>query len=547
MVTDAISWVRIPGSWERADLSQMENESSQPRKPKKKGKKGRIARDLAEVRSPVHDEWRELKSLTSRVPVWDLWAGCMGIAMFADDPEDVNPMMLDDDTCLVRASAFSWLAMVSVPPGHWEGERNRGVRHTAVFKHSIEHGALKLSLDGSKLKWDHWRLPFDKLRRNGKVRVAGVHSPDALNSNYHPREFSIANAVLRSMVTQGRTFRRSWRKNYDGEPETGIYFGADKTCVDEVPHAAHSIPRPWVRLADGVTSEWLVEASMVKTIRGESLAPELQRRFVYALGNGLPISAPVNGTFVGTCDPPESHSGRKGLVWFLFEGEDKHVCVPSVKGHTTLHIDVGQTVRTGDEIGFMSRQLPQKWFDIRSDFSRYNRLSEFGISPETRQLMVELWLDQQIYYTPAGAFAPYCLVSAANTQNSGELVSGWYFNVATSVDCYNERLDAYIFPALRQRTWDDFTVDLLDIAVNLTPRDERFSLDKIKEKKVARKKAKVKEDPNPTENHAFVPKRRRRKKTGKGPDPCAKHDFVVERNEGETVVQTPTKKARVKV
>jgi hypothetical protein len=428
-----------------------------------------IITDFAQLRSPAHEEWRELRSMAASIPTWDLWSGCIGLAVYPVDPQNLTVLDKPDAGVLIPAEELTWMAMVDLPPGRWNEKPVKPVRFVTTAKAKLHCRVPRIDFTQPELKWNHWRIPFDTIRRGKRIMQAGTHSPDALNSRKHEREFYIANRCLRAMLTQARTFRKSWKKAYQDTP--GVYYGADGTVADKKVRCEDAMPRPYYQLHEDVRGYDLLKATMVTVDGAELLCPGVIEHFIRDLADGLEVRSPVSGVYQGITQETKTETMH------LIHGDEEAYTVRLMKKHGSLHVKPGDKVRKGDAIGFAARQLPDVWKKLRSPFARYGRLSNYGIGPKVLRHHLINWFDRKIITVDSKSFIDAELAITACTNPKAEgFITGLWFDTVRDLDCLNEhdKVWAYIPPAMRQRNWNDWRFSCGALELDCRPYDPRL-------------------------------------------------------------------------
>lgn len=420
----------------------------------------------------ANKDWRQLRTMSAEIPKQAIWSGCLGLAAYPKNADRVTVIELAGDVVLVPIEEMSWLVMLDIPPGNWLEKPYLCRRYTAVTEMSIEAGALRLTLNKPSKTWDHWNLPAGRSER----------------------EFAIANRTLKAMLTYGRTFRAPWKAKAAvfAALGQGIYFGEEQNLVtaDAVPRFEEAFFRPYAELSSRATVPRLLSGATT-SIRGVSqLNASVMEAFVSALEAGLPIRSKVQGEYVGSCPTPSygnMTAAQESLChWqgFLTQtnGLSSQHKIPLVTGHGMLHIKPGDKVRVGDEIGFATAELPTGWRELSGYAAKYYSLPRFGVSTVMRDLLLHHWLESQIERCPASGkrFIPYELVAAAATREGSNqtLMERAWLNVVVPTNCWNDKVNGYILPALRQPRWNKFRFTHCGVDMDLQPRDPRFIVTK---------------------------------------------------------------------
>src|SRR5712691_4462215 len=90
--------------------------------------------------TPLHRQWRHDRLLRQRVPLYEAWRGCLGLAMLLERPDDTHAY---GKLALVPNQQLTWLALRDVPVGHFPGSsllNRRDVNYVNAAQARLRYG-----------------------------------------------------------------------------------------------------------------------------------------------------------------------------------------------------------------------------------------------------------------------------------------------------------------------------------------------------------------------------------------------------------------------
>jgi hypothetical protein len=400
-------------------------------------------------------EWRQLQQARLSVGPDAAWPGCVGIAwMLRGQPAAIE---LKNELVLVHRRDLSWLTMSYVPArrmGFPSGAPN--FWWAAVERAWLSNGALRIGGRQPWLGWGHQYLP------GGSARLA-------LDAAAHPQEYDLANAVMRTMLSSACNRLPGYRRA--NPPADGLYFGEDRTSypLQDVPPASACFPVPYVALDADVDLDALLDSAFDGRERPCEFAATLpqaglRESLCADLAAGLPVRSPFAGTYLGLVPPPPGcpTERRRHCRFHAFKLTDGSTRLLRLFHKTELQRRPGEPVRLGDELGYETPLLAEDWQQLSSPEQFVSLYSDAWFSPRNQRYyglpetelaqLIRNWFTRQALYQGGRLFIPYQLIATAMTRPGGcPAVRGIYFNIVnTSIDTFNERLNAGILPAIPQ-------------------------------------------------------------------------------------------------
>jgi hypothetical protein len=412
--------------------------------------------------------WTFHRRLTAAIPPGAAWRGCIGLGLLASPDAFID--LGDDAQLFVPDAAVAWAVLLDIPPGHWLG-KNRPVHYGAVFQTAFEDGLPELSVRrGHRLAFDFARLPY-RAGREGKP------SMDRLNMDDHPQLTQVFNGLELAMTSTAMRFRRRWA-NY--RPQFLQQIGAEGNDVPllfgagpegTVAPAEVWFPRaylgfPWSQ----AEALWRAETDAEKATEQPHLSRPLLQAFVGDVSRGLPLIAPFDGTFTGG-GPETWEDVRCFRIDFETEGGTR--CL-YVSGRASLSIRPGEKVIANAVIGTEGLRRPPCWKGVRTQACREWLARSVGYAQA--QFLLRAWWERQWrYIRPDYVHAPADLVCWVATRLLSADPSVLLWEVNRCQDYFRPDCNAFVFPTLTMRTWDQFHQALPGgLEGDFTPADPRF-------------------------------------------------------------------------
>ena len=375
-------------------------------------------------------EWSKSKKLFKAIPMKYGCSQNVGLAAFVKDVVPVNGHMVAPN------ASVEWVGLVDVPAKSLLGSYNRIYRHAFVTKACWRHGPTIDAAEAS-VSWDHWLRPGELVEDTFTGEIEHLHA---------------ANLLLKVMLTSAFKFRHDWRCR--DERSEGLkhqtYWG-NGLHTEKTPWPREWMLRPWVSIKGINATELLQRCLVICEGEGPEYPQGLLRQFLRDVKGNLAIKAPTDGKFLGRVEAPKGESQRGSkIVWLAFRDSQKTNHFVPVSKLANIHRQPGDSVRVGDEIGYAMPRLSRDLFTT-SDPRLF--LSELGrvFGPDLAQFWLEQWLWSLTDMVNGERIIPFYLVANAATRCVDNCFNLFGWECSQREDKYiNERLAAYIFPAIKQ-------------------------------------------------------------------------------------------------
>jgi hypothetical protein len=255
-----------------------------------------------------------------------------------------------------------------------------------------------------------------------------------------------------------------------GESAPGLSFGA---CDhDHVARTVTWMPRAYLafkhahrdRIFGWSTDDGLGRAS-------PHYANGLRQAFCDDIGRSLPVHAPVSGTFVCAVKSAIDDLPTMDLV---FEHGYCDRWVVRVARQARVHVLPSQAVCEGQLVASDGpREVPEGWDGMSLQRQWARELPRLA-PPRRLAFWVRLWFERQfVAIRPGLVHIPSNLAALAARKHA--VAEALYWDVSPAMACYDEAVDAFVFPPLQRHAGSDLVGVLPgEIAFDLTPTDPRY-------------------------------------------------------------------------
>ncbi len=432
-----------------------------------------IPRRFSQFNSPEHAAWRRHRQLLLQIRARDVWRGCMGLALITTHPSSgvVKPGRL-----FVPDEHVRWVSLVDIPRHHFRLRRPREVHWAAVYRTRVRHGMPTIGGDVDAA-YDFRIMPFDRIRHGAQIVE---HGPDALDPVESPDLFRVLNAVNWAMTGTAFFCRAAWRARREGflesipknlGHEAGVLpFGDGRQQATAKP--ATWMPRAYLAFRDkhrDKVFDWATRSGLSDDFPHYSYL--LKLRLCEDLGRSMPVCAPISGTFV--CAARSTFQGMATLA-LVFERSACERQIVQVTAQARIRVLPSQSVREGDVVAFDGPEnVPADW-DALSLQKRWNRVLPKLLPRSRFETWVRLWFERQ-FVTIRDGFVHVPSNLAALAAKSHAVAEALHWDLAPAMEHYNEAVDAFVFPPLRLKAWQQYTGVLPgEVVFDFTPRDMRF-------------------------------------------------------------------------
>ncbi len=280
------------------------------------------------------------------------------------------------------------------------------------------------------------------------------------------------------MTSAAFAFRASWQhRRSDFYAALGLnrqanrilIFGASKQ-YDMVPPPSIWMPTPYLGFPAGLRDRFWDWVTRGETGRRPHYRRLMRHCFCDDLAAGMPVPAPHSGRFEGS-EVASNHGLPVAALRFTGVAPDQSMAV-LVSRHANLHVRPGQLVKEGDVIANDRLMIGNGWEYL--DYSRWRRELPRLLPWNRLEGFLRLWFRRQfIDLTPGFVHLPVRLALTAACRYAVRALLYW--DVTAALPYFDEACEAFVFPTLRIRRWDDFSGKLPgEVLYDLTPTDPRF-------------------------------------------------------------------------
>ena len=329
------------------------------------------------------------------IPVSRLWPGCAGMAVLLDGLSSVSA-----DGHWVPGGSLSFVSQTVIPTGYFTESPNREVRYVSVSCPVVRNGVLSLGQSSRIL--DFRKAPFDVRDRGGwSIEAGSTQAPLALNTRKESRLLRVLNRVTEGMQAAGIRLQDDWwqavskRDKLTSRPP----IPCGETEVTDLPATRFTFPVPYVRVPALTPRSLLVS----QTYRGVLPRPLIQS-FCRAVAKGLPVRAPVSGTYGGI---RRSYRDRDYLMHILRK-DSKEVLLKLPK-FSLVTKRPGDHVTEGESMGNLvlaaakdweRKPFFMQWLDLRKQWGEELLLD-----------VVAEWLKLETVFVYGESCLPYPLLA----------------------------------------------------------------------------------------------------------------------------------------
>lgn len=448
-----------------------------------------VVRDFDELGGADQELWLAHRQLLSAMPRFAVGnRGCIGLGMSANTlaitEYDATRIFVPDDGVI-------WYAMQDVPIGKWATSLNREVHLASIRRTGFRYGMPYL---GELLhQFDFRRRPYDAKQHGDAIHVS---NEECLKPSKFEQAFRAFNAIEWAMTSTAYFYRTTWMSKVDefykavGLERNGkrqLLYG--QGVFDDSPPPTHWLPQPYLgfpianaaKLYDASTKLGLAATQrtygvsfkqmLLDDVEAGMPVPSPIRGRVVAIEKGKFEGMPCKYVVVRDVDEPEDLSDPENPK-MAHVGTGQSCRQPVLKGFKA-RVRIGDTVARGGCLGWDGPEVPEG-FGRRSLYAKW-----YEILPKlfngSVEVVIRMWFERQhVRLTPGYLHMPAALTAAAAMTLSDE--TQLYWNIAPAMNYYNEPLETFVFPCVRQGLWNEFRIDLLpelemDVRLN---QDHRF-------------------------------------------------------------------------
>lgn len=429
---------------------------------------------------PDHQLWRTHRSLMANIRREDVgYRGCLGLGMRVEDPHGIEEY--NESHIFVRDALILWYVMQDVPRGKWSSAMHREVHLASVRRTGFRYG---MPFIGQLVKqFDFRRCPYDSIVRDG---VEKASDDETLKPSVDEHAFKAFNAIEWAMTSTAFHFRGPWvarRKKFLealGLPKTRqnqLLFGQE--IFEECEPSRAFMPVPYIafRTADAdkifsrATSESLLEGR-----RNYTLA--FKQAFLDDLAQGMPVPSPISGRIVEIREKQRFDYIRGCKTIVIVDPETKKRAEQPVLPWFTAKVLKGTVVAKGETLGWDApHQIPEK-FDKLSIFRKWMfELPKLFLGVNCFESTLNMWFQRQhVRLVPGYIHLPATIAGQAALTLGVDEQLAW--NIAPAMKYYNEPLDSFVFPTLRQGSWNEHRMAVTsEVELDVRLRDEHRFLD----------------------------------------------------------------------
>jgi hypothetical protein len=393
----------------------------------------------------LQNQWGQDRAMRRRVPLWQTWRGCLGLAMLLDKPDDTQS---HGDLALVRDNQLSWLAMRDITAVDYAGWSH--CRHGATYATKavaqLRYGMPVLDFSEQSRE----TVNFNKQPYSQRLSVAGppwelrLNRPagDTLDAS-DIRQFDVLNRLSAAMTTfaffatdvLGKPWRPTWSKY---RPLEGAYF--------QNPSPVKWMPRPYLgfNVADA-------ERLVGEVADFDGLPPVTWfDPFCRSLAEGLVLRAIQPEVYCGRVQ------GRESNVHHLRSTVDHSSRYVRLGRGAKVLVPCGRTLEAAQPWARIFSQplnerplekpseLPTRWARLRRAFDNADSLTELAL----------LWFQHQLVRLPSRpdlVMVPANLVShAVRRFEPREL----WWDTAPALPHYDWEIQAAMLPPVPLHRWN---------------------------------------------------------------------------------------------
>lgn len=490
--------------------------------------------------SPLYRRWKKDRALRQRVPLWDAWRGCLGLAALIDDLDDVR---WHGEHALYANDQVKWLCLRDVPPGHFPGTpsmERREVNYANATQAVLRHGMPVLDFSAP----DRDAVDFRFFPRP-LASADGVPSADVLDAAARPREAAVLMALSEAMTNcaffgldrDGSLIRRNWARH---RPRNGMAEGKPFRLADP----RRWMPRPYLAYPKQKVAELFIAATTAEAepvqfqcphcrsvVRPEqfnrsegrsstaanffeagdfaaccprcgkrqkwhledAVSPRARRRyphafrerFMDAVERGLPLRSVGRCVYMGPALKNARHchgSGRDrwDLVPHVMRNKDESEEVIMLPQHARVLVRPGTELEPGEVFAQALAECPPLPWRKKPFVDRWVGLPQVCGGMDMSSYLQSLWFNNQalaVEDDPEVLLMPADLVSLA-AKDVTPLGLWWDFSAAGRLDLFDPDLLAAVFAPLHLRRWDQLRLGLPgEVALDAGIGDPRFRQD----------------------------------------------------------------------
>lgn len=435
-----------------------------------------VATDFENLTSPDHELWRSHRALIKHIPrKYVGYRGCLGLGMGVNTAEIEQ---YDDQRIFAKDADVTWYVMQDIPYGKWSTALNREVHLGSVRKTGFRYGMPFIG--ALQKQFDFRRCPYDQVVRDDIVRPSDA---ECLKPSVDEAAFKAFNAIEWAMTSTAFFFRGTWAPKVKHYYETlgleqskrrQLLFGQE--IFDSVAPSRNWMPEPYLAFRVRDARDIFERATTKSLLTGKrTYTLSFKQAFIADCEARLPITAPIGGKVIDIHKGLkfDALGGCKTVV--ILDPESKARCEQPVLPGFVPKIKIGDTVAKGECLGWDGPQLPEE-FGRMTVFKQWLQcLPQLFGGAAAFDSVLKMWFERQhvrlkkgFIHLPASIAAPAALTLAVNEE--------LWWNIAPAMPYYNEPLDTFVFPTLRQGAWNEHRMDLtpeVELDVRLT-HDHRF-------------------------------------------------------------------------
>ena len=410
--------------------------------------------------------WQEAKRESYFAPRRKLNPGFFAVAPLFDLDALLPPdPFVGDAGVFVRNRDLRFAVMSVLPPSAFPTSR-RQHRHDEVLvsfvtSARLRNGAVTIRQRDAELTVNFRQDP-DEVSAVADLRIPPVGR--VLDANQHPELLTVFNRLWEGLLSAGMRYRSDWQENMPYSPprircgnadavlqrearqlRRRIRDKPDEVSAEEreryariadsglsvIPSPREWFPVPYCRIPKSVSMEDIISQELTSSYE---ISTTLRDAFIADLADGMPVTMPVNGRFIG--EYPGATGEHKELR-FVVEGlaQRQVIAVPVLR--TTRILPGLSQATVGATLGY-DCSPPAAWKNLNGSMARWEYLrgrwdakhSQGCWSEKYLRARLAAWLHRQIVYLDGQPALPYGFIARWATHHSAVELTAWSVKAA---------------------------------------------------------------------------------------------------------------------